>query len=378
MELNFGENIKRLRKNCELTQEALADALGVSAQSVSKWECAYGYPDITQLPAIANYFGVTIDELLSNDEYGKKQAEEYFEAHIDNLDEASEEKIAFLIDYCRRYPEEPYYAYVLCTNISCHITQVCPENRDKYYSLLVQAAEKLIDNVNYRGEIATEMIKVCPKEELDKWLKFAAYSAKTTRRNCLIERYNVLKDYECYRIQLMLDNLESIAIQLNKTYPDSFGPSEKAMYQKKILDIIASFGKERQIPDGWLSFYAHKQFVYSACLFQMGKANEGKCEFLSAVEKLRKYYSLTEEYLDMGSSLFSDVRVNKEWLYAIDKNGEKHRLYGTAPIQMFGDVDYTLGLLTNSRWAWFDSARNENYYKDTVKWLKGLAEKPAD
>ena len=60
MELNFGENIRRLRRARELTQEELANALGVTAQSVSKWECAYGYPDITQLPAIANFFGVSI------------------------------------------------------------------------------------------------------------------------------------------------------------------------------------------------------------------------------------------------------------------------------------------------------------------------------
>ena len=44
MELNFGEKIKQLRRSRDLTQEALADALGISAQSVSKWECAYGYP----------------------------------------------------------------------------------------------------------------------------------------------------------------------------------------------------------------------------------------------------------------------------------------------------------------------------------------------
>ena len=78
MELNFGENIKRLRRDRDLTQEALADALGVSAQSVSKWECAYGYPDITQLPAIANFFGVTVDAILGNDAQGKEEERRRF------------------------------------------------------------------------------------------------------------------------------------------------------------------------------------------------------------------------------------------------------------------------------------------------------------
>lgn len=79
MELNFGENIRRLRRARELTQEELANALGVTAQSVSKWECAYGYPDITQLPAIANFFGVSIDEMLSNDKESRKAGQEHFQ-----------------------------------------------------------------------------------------------------------------------------------------------------------------------------------------------------------------------------------------------------------------------------------------------------------
>ena len=64
MKLNFGENIKRLRKNRDLTQEALADALGISAQSVSKWESGQCCPDIQLLPSIAELFEVSVDELL--------------------------------------------------------------------------------------------------------------------------------------------------------------------------------------------------------------------------------------------------------------------------------------------------------------------------
>lgn len=63
----FAENIKNLRRKSDFTQEKLADYLGVSAQTVSKWERSETYPDIELLPAIANHFGVTIDELLGND-----------------------------------------------------------------------------------------------------------------------------------------------------------------------------------------------------------------------------------------------------------------------------------------------------------------------
>ena len=68
MDLLIGERIKKYRKEKEMTQDALAQALAVSPQSVSKWECGDGYPDITLLPSIANFFEVTIDELVGNDE----------------------------------------------------------------------------------------------------------------------------------------------------------------------------------------------------------------------------------------------------------------------------------------------------------------------
>lgn len=64
MNIYFSENIKKLRKERQLTQETLAEYLGVSFQAVSKWERGEGYPDITTLPVISTFFGVTLDDLL--------------------------------------------------------------------------------------------------------------------------------------------------------------------------------------------------------------------------------------------------------------------------------------------------------------------------
>lgn len=64
MNRNFAENLYRLRKENGLTQEQFAGKLGVSFQSVSKWENNQGYPDIELLPQIASFFHVTLDALL--------------------------------------------------------------------------------------------------------------------------------------------------------------------------------------------------------------------------------------------------------------------------------------------------------------------------
>ena len=62
--MNIGNKIKALRLKSSTTQEALADALGVSSQSISKWENNVCAPDISLLPSISEFFGVTIDELF--------------------------------------------------------------------------------------------------------------------------------------------------------------------------------------------------------------------------------------------------------------------------------------------------------------------------
>ena len=62
--MDIGNKIKQLRHKSGLTQEQLASRLGVSAQSVSKWETDVTMPDITLLPIIAGEFGVSIDELF--------------------------------------------------------------------------------------------------------------------------------------------------------------------------------------------------------------------------------------------------------------------------------------------------------------------------
>ena len=64
----FGKNLKRIRQQQGLSQKQVAEFLMVSPQSVSKWECGDGYPDITLLPGIAHALGITIDELMGNDE----------------------------------------------------------------------------------------------------------------------------------------------------------------------------------------------------------------------------------------------------------------------------------------------------------------------
>jgi len=71
--LYLAENLKALRKEKNLTQEDTAELLGVSPQSVSKWERGDTLPDITLLPALANLYKVSVDFLLGMDKINQQQ-----------------------------------------------------------------------------------------------------------------------------------------------------------------------------------------------------------------------------------------------------------------------------------------------------------------
>ena len=78
MSTNFSNNFRAMRKQRNLTQEQIAEALSVSCQAISKWETNSSCPDISLLPIIADYFGVSVDFLIGHDT--SKQLEE-----IDNV-----------------------------------------------------------------------------------------------------------------------------------------------------------------------------------------------------------------------------------------------------------------------------------------------------
>ena len=66
--MNFNEKLQSLRKEKNITQQELAEALFVSRTAISKWESGKGYPSIDSLKLLAEFFSVTVDELLSCDQ----------------------------------------------------------------------------------------------------------------------------------------------------------------------------------------------------------------------------------------------------------------------------------------------------------------------
>ena len=135
--MEFHEKLQNLRKSKGLTQEELAQALYVSRTAISKWESGRGYPNIDSLKAIAKFFGVTIDELLSGEEVltlaeeDHKQKVRYARDLIFGLLDLSAGMFLFLPLFGQRTDESVRAVSLLV------LTGTAPYMRTVYFTLVI-------------------------------------------------------------------------------------------------------------------------------------------------------------------------------------------------------------------------------------------------
>lgn len=139
MEIGIGNKIKSLRKKNGLTQEQLAEKIGVSFQAVSKWENDIALPDITLIPVLANYFGVSTDEILCYESTEKdREIEELVWKSYEHRETDPEEGRKILEKGLKKYPDND----ILLNNLLYVINY--SKNPDETITL----ASKLIDKTN--------------------------------------------------------------------------------------------------------------------------------------------------------------------------------------------------------------------------------------
>lgn len=119
MKLQIGENIKRKRLERNLTQEEMALHLGISFQSISKWERGEGYPDIEMLPNIAEYFGISVDELLGTSAAEKKERYDKInnEWAVNNKSGRHSENVRLMKETLKDFPNDALLLVQLSTSL---------------------------------------------------------------------------------------------------------------------------------------------------------------------------------------------------------------------------------------------------------------------
>ena len=148
--MEMGKEIRRLRQDRGLTQEALAAALNVSAQTVSKWECGNSVPDVQLLPEIAIYFGVSIDQLFA---MTPAQQMERIENRIYDrglFDEAEERQIEAQL---RAFGEDP----ALHGRAELLLTKLYNNQAEQYRLLAVEHGKLAVEETHGDSDAVSEL-----------------------------------------------------------------------------------------------------------------------------------------------------------------------------------------------------------------------------
>lgn len=167
MELKLGDKIRELRRRDGRTQENLADALGVTCQAVSRWEQNATFPDMTLIPSIANYFGISIDELFGYENDRDKKIDAVLEkneilAREDNgVDVHIDERLTMLRAALIEFPANEKLLYALGDALvnagyvrlgqssvvegEYYVTEAERHRKNPYWNEAIPIFEKLID-----------------------------------------------------------------------------------------------------------------------------------------------------------------------------------------------------------------------------------------
>ena len=123
--MSIGSNIKRLRKEKDITQEELAEYLGITSRAVSQWECERTTPDITAIPALCHIFGVSSDELLGIDASRNDEEIKNYLAKANDLGNQgkNEERTELLREANKRFPRDYNIMLKLADAIVCEYSR---------------------------------------------------------------------------------------------------------------------------------------------------------------------------------------------------------------------------------------------------------------
>lgn len=324
--IQIGSNISRLRKEKGITQEELAEYLGVSKPAVSKWESGQSYPDILLLPIIASYFDKTVDSLLG---YQPQMTAEGIKKLYIQLADA--------------FAAEPFDS----------VYQRCKEIIKKYYScwnLLFAMGELFVNHARRAGDptkissIYEEAAAIFKRVEQESHDAALARSALSMRAYCFlalqrpVEAIDLLEGIEEVPITMeqllakayamkgdtgkaknaLQKQLYQNAMVLFGTFPDMIGlytddSNKMDACLKKALDFGKIFDLEELHPASCFSFY----LIAASAYHSIGKSNQA-LSLLEAYTDLatqKNIFPLTlkgNDFFDRLESYFSSLNLGTQ------------------------------------------------------------------
>lgn len=331
-EINIGFNISVKRKEKGITQEELADFLGVSKASVSKWERNQSYPDVTLLPIIATYFDISVDELIGyHPQLSKNKIKEIYLRLVSDFgknpfDEVYDE----CMDYGKRYYscwKFQFYIGLLLVNHGKLAGEKCEE--------IYKEAENIFDRI----------IKNSKDLSLGRSSSYLK-SASLLMRN---DADRAIKNLEALiEVPLSPDVLLASGYEMN-------GDSGKALvWSEKALELGKIFKINELNPSIYVSIYCITAYI---CVINGEKDK--------ALDMLEEYVKLVK------SPNFFPIKLRKNQLFdSIDGIFERLELVEEAPRSDELIKEDIKEIIVNN--PVFKALENEDRFNDLVKRLKEI------
>lgn len=220
MKLHLGENIKTKRKLLGLTQEQLAERLGVTFRSVSRWENGTTYPDMEILPELAKVFDTTVDSLLGYGEREeKKPCEDVLRELQDALESESIDEIKRLMRELRWEYREEFRNGFEMHMLPLFITKYTRVLRTPDVLQELRAfAEDYLENgteMILRTQLIMRMAELEDEEHIDGFIqKYSTDDLDISRKGLLVNRYRSLEMWDKYREYHMYADYERLRLFL--------------------------------------------------------------------------------------------------------------------------------------------------------------------
>ncbi len=281
MKLHIGEVIYKLRKEKCVTQEVLANAVGVSIAAVSKWESKNSYPDITMLPSIARFFNTTIDNLLSYEiEISNEEVMELIkECAIIFEKDSAENAINACEAYIKKYPNNIF--------LKLRVGSL-------YMMSLASASSE--DEANIMVKKAIQLLEISSKSDIQEISESSKYILSSLY--IMNNQEDKAEDVLLSLPKVNMDREDMLSgLYINQGKYDKAKKHLRDLTYKKLSNIIISL-------DGYVSLFSKEDNILKVK------------EVLDIKDKLLEIFDVEDLYGVSRNLIFAEV-------YAKEKNIEK-------------------------------------------------------
>lgn len=318
MKLTIGENIRNFRKKNDFTQEALADRLGVTYQSISRWENGTTYPDLELIPSIAEVLAVTVDELLGmpSIEKEKRAVQTFDELRRECIKrDYDADKIVDLLHDIRRNhlnSDSAWRPWVEGNGRAFRDPKILPEAR-----LL---AEAYLERHPMQPHVIETMAVIEDEEHLQDFLSKYTTSFDCSARALLFNRYFRRGDKEKFEPERRYQFYQAINTLLCPRYLLKWGEgNEHKQAVDKFMEALLSLIRcdaEDDRPDMWINDRMELGLKSAVRSIAAGDQDDAVSQIEAVVKLLENTMMITEEVLLPTSCRFLDGmewRAKEDW-----------------------------------------------------------------